>query len=178
MSQERPLLGAVLAGGQSRRFGSDKALAPLDGRALIDHVVAGLAAQTDALIVVGRAHGGLTSVADRPVAGLGPLGGLAGALHWARANGFASVLSVPCDAPVLPGDLATRLAGEGPGYVVGLPVIGWWPSALADHLDRWLAEDRSRAMRHWAAAVGARGVVLDALPANVNTVGDLAALRL
>jgi molybdopterin-guanine dinucleotide biosynthesis protein A len=177
MSEQQRIAGAILAGGQSRRFGSDKALAPFDGRALIDHVAAGLSAQSDALIVVGRAHGGLTSVADRPRAGLGPLGGLAGALHWARANGFQAVLSAPCDAPLLPCDLAMRLAGEGPAYVAGLPVIGWWPSALADEIDRWLAEDRSRAMRHWAAAVGARRVMLDVLPANVNTVEDLATLR-
>jgi molybdopterin-guanine dinucleotide biosynthesis protein A len=177
MIEQQRIAGAILAGGQSRRFGSDKALAPFDGRALIDHVAAGLAVQSEALIVVGRVHGGLTSVADRPRAGLGPLGGLAGALHWARANGFAAVLSAPCDAPMLPGDLATRLAGESPAYVAGLPVIGWWPARLTDELDRWLAEDRSRAMRHWAAAAGARRVVLDVLPANVNTAEDLAALR-
>lgn len=177
MGGERRIVGAILAGGQARRFGSDKALALFDGRALIDHVAAALAAQTDAVIVVGRTHGGLTCVADRPRADLGPVGALAGALHWARANGFSGVLAAPCDAPVLPGDLVARLAGEGPAYVVGLPVIGWWPSALAERLETWLAEDRSRAMRHWAAAVGARAVTLDVLPANVNTPADLAALR-
>ena len=177
MTETQRVVGAILAGGQARRFGSDKALAVLDGRALIDHVAAGLAAQTDALIVVGRTHGGLTSVADRPRAGLGPLGALSGALHWARANGFDAVLSAPCDAPILPDDLAACLAGEKPAYVAGLPVIGWWPASLADQLETWLAMDQSRAMRHWAAAVDARPVTLDVLPANVNSVDDLEALQ-
>ncbi len=58
------LLGAVLAGGQSRRFGSDKALALLDGRPLIAHVIAALAAQTEAVIVCGKEWGDW--VPDRP----------------------------------------------------------------------------------------------------------------
>ena len=43
------LLGAILAGGRSSRFGSDKAFALLNGKPLIDHVIAALAAQTDAV---------------------------------------------------------------------------------------------------------------------------------
>ena len=41
-------LGAILAGGGSRRFGSDKAAAWLDGRALIDHVAGRVADYLDA----------------------------------------------------------------------------------------------------------------------------------
>lgn len=171
------VLGAILAGGEARRFGSDKAMALFEGRPLIDHVAAGLSAQTEAVVVVGRRHGALTSVADRPAPGLGPLGALAGALHWARANGFAAVLSAPCDVPLLPDDLVVRLAGQGAAYVEGLPVLGWWPSVLAGDLADWLAADRPRAVRRWAAAVGARAVVLEGLPVNVNTVEDLGALR-
>lgn len=73
--------------------------------------------------------------------------------------------------------MVERLGGAGASYVAGLPVIGWWPSALAEHLAEWLAADRSLAVRHWTAAVGARGVALNVMPVNVNTVGDLAALR-
>lgn len=171
------VIGAIFAGGQARRFGADKANALFEGRALIDHVAACLVGQTDAVVVVGRAHGDLMSVADRPQAGMGPLGALAGALHYARAQGFTAVLSAPCDVPILPGDLVERLGGAGPAYVEGLPVIGWWPSRLSEHLDNWLAEDRSLAVRHWTAAIGARAVALDVVPVNVNTVGDLAALR-
>ena len=51
---QRPLLGAVLAGGRSERFGSDKALARLGGRTLLEQAVEALGAQCDAVIVVGR----------------------------------------------------------------------------------------------------------------------------
>lgn len=177
MTGKSNILGAVLAGGEARRFGSDKALALFEGRPLIDHVIDRLAPQTDGLVVVGRDHGGLTRVEDRPVHGLGPLGAIGGALQWGQAHGFDAVLTVPCDTPLLPLDLAGALAGEGAAVVAGLPVIGWWPTALCGALDDWLAGDRSRAVRHWAAAVGARAVVLETLPANVNTAADLEGLR-
>lgn len=176
MTQNLRAVGAILAGGAASRFGSDKALAPFEGMPLIDHVAAALRPQVDALIVVGRTHGLLQSVADHPAPGLGPLGAIAGALRWARTNGYAAVLSAPCDSPLLPPDLAARLGGAEPAYVAGLPVLGWWPAALADQLADWLAADQPRAVRRWAAAVGAREVQLDTLPPNVNTPGDLAAL--
>ena len=98
----RRILGAILAGGRSTRFGSDKALATLDGQALIDRVAEALAPQVDALIVVGRSHPGMTCIPDRPAPDLGPLGGIAAALHHAETHGFAQVLTVPCDAPSCP----------------------------------------------------------------------------
>lgn len=177
MTRQSLIVGAVLAGGQSRRFGSDKALALLDGTPLIEHVAERLAVQTDRLIVVGRTHPGLDSVPDRPSPGLGPLGAIAGALHWARTHGYAVVLTAPCDTPHLPPDLSEQLCGPVPCYAAGCPVLGWWPAALADHLDAWLRAGGSRAVRHWAEAVGARLVTLAEQPANVNTPADLAQLR-
>lgn len=174
---DRRVLGAILAGGQASRFGSDKALALFEGRPMIDHVAASLRGQVDEVAVVGRQHGDLPSVADRPRPGLGPLGALAGALTWAQQQGFEAVLSAPCDVPLLPKDLAARLGGAGASYVAGLPVLGWWPSGLAEGLCAWLAADQSRAVRHWALEIGARRVVLEAVPANVNTPADLAGLR-
>ena len=176
MSQDRRAVGAILAGGAASRFGADKALAMFEGKPLIDHVAAALMPHVSAMVVVGREHGLLTSVADHPAPDLGPLGAIAGALRWAQAHGYGAVLSAPCDAPLLPIDLAARLAGAGPAYVAGLPVLGWWPADLADHLASWLAADKPRAVRRWAAAVGAREVPLDMVPPNVNTRDDLAAL--
>ena len=166
------VLGAVLAGGQSRRFGSDKAVALLDEVALVDRVVAALSPQVDAVVIVGRAGG----LADRPAGGLGPLAGLNAALHHARATDYDWVVTVPCDAPLLPHDLVARLRGEGPRFAADMPVIGWWPATLADRLDTHLAASDDRSMRGWARAIGAVAVDLGPI-ANVNTPADLAKLN-
>lgn len=167
------ILGAVLAGGQSRRFGSDKALALLGGKPLIEHVLAALAPQVDALIICGRVHPGVRSVPDLPAPGLGPLGGLNAALALAAAEGFAAVLSVGCDLPDLPPDLATRLAGPGVTYVESCPIVGWWPATLAPLLATHLAVTVDRSLRAWIRAQNANP---QSVPlANLNTPADLEA---
>lgn len=166
------LLGAVLAGGQSRRFGSDKALALLDGRPLIEHAVAALAVQTEAVIVCGREWGDW--VADRPEPGLGPLGGINAALHCAAGRGFDAVLTMPCDAPFLPEDLAERLTRRGgAAFVAGMPVIGLWPVTLAVSLDAHLVGVSDRSVRGWAQVAGGLPYVMDISIPNVNSPVDL-----
>lgn len=171
------VLGAILAGGQARRFGSDKALAILGGEALIDRVVAALQPQVEAVVICGRTHGGLEVLKDRPAPGLGPLAGLNAALHYGQANGFHAVLSVPCDAPFLPGDLRARLTLSGAAFVEDAPVVGLWPCHFAAQLDGRLADGSSRSLRGWAAAIGAAPVRLDRPIENVNTPADLERLR-
>lgn len=170
------LLGAVLAGGQSSRFGSDKAMAQWRGKALIDHVIDALRPVVDDILLCGRTHGAVACIADRPAPGMGPLGGLNAALHHAAAHGFDAVLAVGCDTPRLPADLFVRLrASQGPAYVSNLPVIGFWPARLAPSLDAFLAEDRSHAIRAWATAIEAEPIDWPAL-ANVNEPADLRGL--
>lgn len=169
------ILGAILAGGQARRFGSDKAAALLSGKPLIAHVREALAGQCDAVAVVGREWPGITAVADLPAPGLGPLGALAGALAHAERHGFDAVLTSGCDMPGLPADLAARLA-PGPAIAEGQPLLGLWPAALAAMLRDHLERGGGRAVRAWAAAAGARRVTLPVLPPNINRPEDLAAL--
>ena len=107
-------LGAIIAGGQARRFGSDKAAAQVDGRALLDHVADGLRGQVDALVVVGRDWRGMESIADRPGPDQGPLGGICAALHHAQENGFDAVLTAGCDTLPVPEDLLSRLLNSSP----------------------------------------------------------------
>ncbi len=168
------LLGAVLAGGVSRRFGSDKALALLDGKPLIAHVIDRLRGQVEVLIVVGRSHPGAVSIADAPGPGLGPLGGLNAALAYASVNGFDAVLTSGCDLPGLPLDLAAQL-GVGPAFALGQPLLAIWPVPLAPALDAYLAASPNRSLYGWVAAAAARAVDIGPV-ANVNTVDDLTAL--
>lgn len=173
------VLGAILAGGKSTRFGADKAAALVDGRALIDHVAAALAPQVDALVLCGRIWPGLASIADRPAPDLGPLGGLCAALRYAADQGFSHVLTAGCDVLPVPADLHALLAGNGAATIAGQQLFGYWPAALADRLDAHLAAGTDRSIRGWIAACRARAVAIDTSLANLNTPADLDAyLRL
>jgi molybdopterin-guanine dinucleotide biosynthesis protein A len=162
------VLGAVLAGGKSSRFGSDKGLALLNGTPLIDYARTLVAAQCDGVVTVGRGE-----VRDWPEAGRGPLGGLAGALLHAEQEGFDAVLSCALDSLGLPPDLRERLTPP-PSYVRSQPVIGLWPTGSLEDAQAILSSGASASMRGFAERIGARAVKLPSEPANVNTPADLA----
>ena len=173
MAKQR-ILGAVLAGGRSSRFGSDKALAVMaDGRTLLDHAVAGLAPHVAQVVICGR-DGGL---ADRPAPDMGPLGGLNAALYYAHIHGFAGVLTTGCDMPVYPVDLPAALIGGDAAILKGQQLLGWWPASLAPELDAHLAADNNRSIYGWLDRIGARVVEMTGLVLpNINRPEDLAGL--
>lgn len=166
--------GVVLAGGQSRRFGRDKAEEYYRGRRLIDWSIDALRPYADPIFVAGRGHAEHPAVSDRPHPGLGPLGGLAGALHAAAEHGCAHVLSLPCDTPILPGDLLGALcASHGAAFLPSCPVIGIWPTHLGSQLETYLAHGENRSVRAWAELIGAAAIEGYAPVANINHVADL-----
>ena len=179
-------LGAIIAGGQSRRFGSDKAAVLIDGKALIDHVADGLRLHVDALVVVGREWPELMSIPDRPNPQMGPLGGLCGALCYAQRNGFDAVLTTGCDtlpvadyAKLRTAKLGTAKLGtsEAPYVVLGQRLSGLWPASLARALERHLATETNWSVRKWMAICGAVEVDLGMEFHNLNRVSDLERLR-
>lgn len=167
-----PVLGAILAGGRSSRFGSDKAVALLEERPLIEHVRAMLHDRVAAVVVIGRAGG----IPDLPVPDLGPLGGIAGALDHGARQGYRSVLTVGCDMPRLPPALLDEVLRQAPAYCADAPVIGHWPSALAAALLGHIEAGGRRSVQGWARAIGARAVAAPQPLVNINTPHDLAAL--
>ena len=169
------ILGAIIAGGQARRFGSDKAAAMLKGSALIDHVFEGLKPQVTQVAIAGRPWRDLPALSDRPSEGLGPLAGLNAALHHARDRGFDAVLSAGCDTLPVPPLLAETLSGDVPAYVADHFLMGYWPSSLAETLDKYLAGSENRSMRDCIEHCGARPVRLDTELYNLNTPEALAA---
>ena len=168
------ILGVVLAGGKSTRFGSDKALAELDGRTLIARAVDALSLWCEYVVVVGRETAPAPTLPDWPRANMGPLAGLAAALHLARDEGYAAVLSCGVDSAGLPDDLLALLS-PAPAYLADQPVIGLWPASASPVLDALLESDARHSMRAFAEAIGAKPVKTATKPANINTPADLSA---
>ena len=170
------ILGCVLAGGQSSRFGSDKALAELGGHTLLARAVDMLSGWCEHVVVVGRETAPAPTLPDWPRPGMGPLGGIAAALHLARDEGYEAVLTCGVDSAGLPENLPDLLA-PAPGLSRG--PAGDRPVA------RQRASQRSRRSstatgRAFDAAASPRRSAhgrcrSPADPANINTPADLAA---
>ncbi len=118
MRDKHPVIGMVLAGGQSRRMdGVEKAFLPLAGRNLIEHVAARAETQVDQLLI--GASGDPTrfstlnaKVVDDAVPGFaGPLAGILAGLLWTRKHrpDVAWLASFACDTPFFPADMVARL---------------------------------------------------------------------
>ncbi|MFC4426273.1 molybdenum cofactor guanylyltransferase [Deinococcus navajonensis] len=178
---------AITAGGQSRRFGSDKALALLAGRALLDHVAAALEQCPRRLLVAppGRyTLPGWTSVADtRP--GEGPLAGLEAALG-AAPPGWVALSGV--DLPGLTPAYWTTLAGARTLEALSVQVLdpSGRPQPLGALYHTSLLPRVSALLdageRRLRLAAPPEWIVTLAPPAsgdlrNINTPADLAALQ-
>lgn len=112
----------ILAGGRSRRFGSDKARAEFDDRPLIARLAGQLSTRLDPVVVVAESAGkyadlNLTTIADaRP--GQGPLGGLVTALvHRQQTLGPGWCFVAACDTVAASLDTVDQLTARlQPGH--------------------------------------------------------------
>lgn len=92
--------------------GVDKGLVPLAGRPMVEHVIEALRPQVGQILLsANRNHDryvalGYPVIADALDGYQGPLAGLATAL---RRHSTEFLVTVPCDAPLLPADLVRRL---------------------------------------------------------------------
>ena len=104
MTTEPRLLGAVLAGGESRRFGRDKASEALHGEPLAARAARTLASVFEDVVIVSSSKPA-TGDPWRRVPdlrqGCGPLAGLEASLVHAEAEGWDGVFLLACDLPLV-----------------------------------------------------------------------------
>jgi molybdopterin-guanine dinucleotide biosynthesis protein A len=190
--EPQDIAGIVLAGGNSRRMGREKSLLRLGGVTLIERVVARLRPQVGSLVISANGDPARFDRLGHPVVAdaipeCGPLGGVLAGMNWARATGARYVLTVACDTPFLPTDLALRLAGR-PGEAARPAAVACsggrehhafalQPTSGAPELERWLARSEQRSLRGWLATRQPLPIAFEGHPDpffNVNTPPDLA----
>jgi molybdenum cofactor guanylyltransferase len=200
-SSSDQILGVILAGGRSRRFGAgDKGFADLDGQSILSHVIARFRPQVGRLLlsVNGEAQRfaafGLETITDDESAELGPLSGILAAMDWAAQHmkDCAAIATVSSDVPFLPGDLVARLnASRGDGVAIATsagrrhPTIALWPisvrQTIADALQRQALSVNRLASDLNAVAVAFPMRNIDGREVdpffNINTQDDLANAR-
>ena len=155
----------ILSGGLSSRFGSNKALAKLDGERLVDQLIERLSHQTSAPIVINAPdetaydlpHNDF--IADQFVDRLGPLAGIHAALVWAEQHGFPSVCTTPVDTPFIPDNFVSAMTSvQGPVITSFAgkyhPIHGAWPVSLKPSLEAGISLGM-RAVMSWVDTLDA-----------------------
>ena len=173
----RPLTGVLLVGGASRRFGSPKALAELDGQTLAERGWRALGEACDERLAVGKQADGLPLPFPLLDDGAERRHPVAGILAGLRAASNDVCVFLPVDHPFMTAD-ALRALGEACADAAiprdGGPLPGAYARRTAPILERCLAADGS--IRHALADLDVRHVDVDpAVLANVNVPGDLEA---
>jgi molybdopterin-guanine dinucleotide biosynthesis protein A len=117
--------GIILAGGQSRRMGRDKALIDFQGKPIIAHVIATLRTLSQDVVVVSNRSTRYDPLGARVAADYdppcGPLGGIAAGL---QAMDSELAIVVACDMPFLNVSLLRWLIGQAEGYDAVVPQTG------------------------------------------------------
>jgi molybdopterin-guanine dinucleotide biosynthesis protein A len=182
--------GAILAGGRSTRMGEPKHSMRLpDGRTMIEHVAEGLRSVCRGMVIVGgpespRHAWTHVSVRDlRP--DCGPLGGIEALL----ASGIdEQYMVVPCDVPLMSGDVLELLISANPQAVAvvfrreGEDEFDPLPARIAASalpVGRELLDRGRRGVHELMRVLDAHEVVLprslQAALTNVNTPSEFAA---
>lgn len=192
-----PVLGLIMAGGQSTRMGGGyKCLLKLGEQTLLQRVVARARLQVSQLVL--NANGteeeftsaGLPIRQDCVSGYLGPLAGILTGMRWAQ-EAYPEcrwIASFASDTPFFPMDLVARLyqglLEEGAEIAVAKsgeqlhPVFGLWPVSLAEDLHQALVKEDVRRMGAWLKRHSCAQVDFDLGSIdpffNINTPADMA----
>lgn len=167
--------------------GQDKGLVPVRGRPLVNWVLERVAPQVDEILISANRNiadykaFGYPVITDTIPGFAGPLAGLQRALSLAA---HPLVITLPCDAPLLPRNLVARLLGAlmEQGADLAIPVAGGRTHqaiclcrcAVLTDLERYL-EAGGRRVEEWQRRLHRVEVAFDESHAfaNINTPEDI-----
>jgi len=164
---EHNMLGAILAGGKSKRMGEDKIFLNLDKKNLIEHTINKVKKYLKEIIIITNSENkfflknNLTTVKDCIEGQLGPLVGILTAMKWAKENSpkCSWIVSFPCDTPFFPESVISKFIEESKkreslmlcasSHDRKHNIFGLWSLDLYDKLYNDLVNNKVRKVQDW-----------------------------
>ena len=176
---ENNILGIILAGGKSSRFGEDKSIAKLGDKTLLDHTVNKIENEFNEILVISNnkelnfKNKKIQVIEDYIEGHLGPLVGILTAMKWVKENkkDYRWIISFPCDTPFFDINLTNKLklkTNKTSKKLIFLNskkkrhnIFGLWSMDLIEILEKDI-KNNFRKVEIWADKIGYESI-------NINT---------
>ena len=187
------ILGTVLAGGKSQRFGEDKSQVRLSNKLLIDYVLSEIIDQFKEILVVSNnsikfnKSEKIIKIEDYKK-GLGPLGGVLSAMKWIKTNkrDYQWIATFPVDTPFFKKEILKdfiqkiNLKDSDLFFIKSNDtrhnIFGLWSIKLLENLEKDL-NNGERKVELWANNIGVKTINMEFSNNdpffNINTKEDL-----
>ena len=187
------ILGTVLAGGKSQRFGEDKSQVKLDGKLLIDHILDEIINEFKEILIVSNnqinfKHSDKISMISDLKKDQGPLGGVLSAMKWVKESNkdYKWISTFPVDTPFFKKEILQNFVREINSDESKLffiksnntrhNIFGIWSIDLMEKLEEDLNYGK-RKVEHWANDIGVKVIEMKFLKDdpffNINSKEDL-----
>ena len=191
---ENNILGAVLAGGKSRRFGSDKSSVKLGDKSLIEHTISKIENNFKEILIITNNeniifnNNNVFLINDIIKGYLGPLVGVLTAMDWVKKNkkNYNWIATFPCDTPFFDQSVIETIIKYPQKSTKKLfflksgnkrhNIFGLWSMELKDILLKDI-NNGYRKVEEWANKVGSEIIEINSKNdnnfLNINTKEDL-----
>jgi molybdopterin-guanine dinucleotide biosynthesis protein A len=187
------ILGVVLAGGKSQRFGEDKSQVKLGDKLLIDYILSEIIDEFNEVLVVSNnlidfKQSEKISLIKDFKKDLGPLGGVLTAMKWVKDNNkdYQWISTFPVDTPFFKNQILKDFfkkinMKEGKLFFINSNdtrhnIFGLWSLDLMDKLEEDL-DKGERKVEVWANSIGVKNINMKFENKdpffNINTKEDL-----
>ena len=192
--KEHNILGVILAGGKSSRFGSNKSLSKLANNKLIEHVINKIDTFFPEILVVSNdsslkiENQKIKIIKDCVKGYLGPLAGVLSAMKYANSyeNKFKWIITFPCDTPFFEKLIIEKMIEKAASPIEKIyfvkdknqrhNIFGLWSTSLESILEKDL-NNNFRKVDLWADKIGCNFIEKDIQNENeflnINTKEDL-----
>ena len=168
------ILGVVLAGGKSQRFGEDKCQVKLGDKLLIDYILSEIIDEFKEVLLISNNkikynNSNKISLVEDTKRGLGPLGGILTAMKWIKENNrsYKWISTFPSDTPFFKKKILNNFLEEIKSYKGKLffinsndtrhDIFGLWSIDLLDRLEKDL-DNGERKVEMWANKIGVKSI--------------------